>query len=57
LVLGTGFVNDNVKPNKTPFAPFKYPNGNDQFVSQKCELIPINDNFNIIEAVKTLMGN
>jgi hypothetical protein len=57
LVLGTGFVNDNVKPNKTPFAPFKYPNGSDQFVSQKCELIPINDDFKIIEAVKTLMSN
>lgn len=57
LVLGTGFVNDNVKPNKTPFAPFKYPNGNEQFVSQKCELIPINEDFKIIEAVKTLMSN
>jgi hypothetical protein len=57
LVLGTGFVIDNVKLNKTPFAPFKYPNGNEQFISQKCELIPINEDFKIIEAVKTLMSN
>ena len=54
LVLGGGFVAEN-KPKNTAFAKFNYP-GNEQFIQAKYELLPIDDNFKIIEAVKTLLN-
>jgi hypothetical protein len=54
LVLGSGFVAES-KPKNTAFAKFNYPSS-EQFIHLKYELLPIDENFKIIDAVRTLLN-
>lgn len=54
LVLGKAFVSAN--PSKrAAFAKFDYPTQN-EFIGSKYELVPIDESFDILKAVKELLG-
>ena len=55
LVLGRGFVKMHAQENEI-FADFEY-DGSDGLAQNKFELIPIDSEFNMKEAIKTLLNN
>ena len=54
LVLGNGFVKSHSK-SKNPFAGFKYE-GKEELNRDFYDLVPIEDNFDIINALKNLLN-
>ena len=54
LVLGRGFVNMHAQENEI-FADFEY-DGSDGLAQNKFELIPIDSEFNMEDAIKTLLN-
>ena len=54
LVLGDGFVKSHIKSNN-PFAKFKYE-GKEELNRDFYDLVPIDDNFDIINALENLLN-